>query len=95
MKQILIFSALLALTGCASTIDRPLAARVGLPISTVIEQMGYPDSERTVAGRHVYTWVRRLAWQGNQMECTATYEVNDAGVVVDYDWQGQLGACNF
>jgi uncharacterized protein YceK len=95
MRTIGIICAVLALSGCASMVDRPLAARVGLPIATVISQIGYPTSERVVAGKRVYTWVRRMAYEGNQMECEASYEVNDAGIVVDYHWQGQIGACNF
>jgi hypothetical protein len=83
------------LAGCASTVDRPLAGRVGLHIDQVIAEMGYPTSERMVAGRKLYTWVREVGFDGDQLRCEATYEVNDEGLVVDYDWHGQLGACNF
>lgn len=94
MRTIIVIAALL-LTGCVSMIDRPLAARVGMNIQQVIDQIGYPTTERVVAGRKVYTWTRRFAFQGDTMECELTYEVNDAGVVIDYNWHGQLGACNF
>lgn len=95
MRILAIACAGLALTACASMVDKPLAARVGLPITTVIQQIGYPTSDRVIAGKRVYTWVRRMAYEGNMMECEASYEVNDAGTVVDYHWQGQLMACNF
>jgi hypothetical protein len=88
-------AAALLLTSCASMIDKPLASMVGQPIDAAISRFGFPTEEKTIAGHKVYRWVRNRSLQGNAMSCELNYEVDGAGTITRYSWEGQLAACQF
>lgn len=57
MKATLALLALLPLTACVTDqLNSGFARLRGQPISLAMDSLGVPSSERTIAGRHVYTW---------------------------------------
>lgn len=59
----------LLLTGCAvqtfptmGVLREGLAGMVGAPVESLVQKIGYPESDVTVGGRKVYTWDHRKAF---------------------------------
>lgn len=59
----------LLLTGCAvqtfptmGVLREGLSSMMGAPVDTLVEKIGYPESDVTVGGRKVYTWDHRKAF---------------------------------
>ena len=68
-KLLLGVSLVLFLTGCAvqtfptmGVLREGLATMVGAPVESLVQQIGYPESDVAVGGRKVYTWDRRKAF---------------------------------
>lgn len=62
MKYPMAWVAIFALSACVSTKDTMqeiMSSWVGEDIDSVIEQWGYPDEKREVAGRELYVWHQR------------------------------------
>lgn len=57
MKAMLLIFSVLLLSACVTDqLDTGFARLRGQPVSAAIDRLGVPTSERTLAGRHVYTW---------------------------------------
>lgn len=57
MKGMFLLFSLLLLSACVTDqLDNGFARLRGQPLSVAIDRLGVPTSERTLAGRHVYTW---------------------------------------
>lgn len=62
MKTLIALTGLVVLSACVSTKDTMreiMSSWVGEDIDSVIEQWGYPDEQREVAGRELYVWHQR------------------------------------
>ena len=62
-------SLVMLLTGCAvqtfptmGVLRDGLASLAGAPVESLVEKIGYPESDVTVGGRKVYTWDHRRAF---------------------------------
>lgn len=57
MKAIFVLLPILLLSACVTDqLDSGFERLRGQPLSTAIDRLGVPSSERKLAGRHVYTW---------------------------------------
>lgn len=57
VKAIFVLFSLLLLTACVTDQLNSGFERIrGQPLSAAIDRLGVPSNERTLAGRHVYTW---------------------------------------
>jgi len=66
VKRIKLLAALAALgllAGCVTfeQVDKGLSTLKGKTLNEVIAILGYPDAERTIAGKKIYTWANRNA----------------------------------
>lgn len=69
LKHSIAIAFALLLTGCAvqtfptmGVLREGLSSMVGAPVESLVQQIGYPDSDVTVGGRKVYTWDHRKAF---------------------------------
>jgi len=103
-------AASLFLSACVSTgsIERNLQGNfMGKPVDAAIASFGYPDSDRWVAGKHVYTWTSgrtmpnmttlssgQVVLQGSSSySCVLNLEVDERNTVKGYSFSGQIAAC--
>jgi len=102
MKKILLILSILPiflLSGCGTktVMNSIMSSWEGYHIDKVINQWGYPDYEKTVAGHKL------LVWEHNKSEfytgstnalykikeyCTRTFEVDDKNIVISWEWKG-------
>ena len=61
---------------------------VGGTLDQAIVQWGYPEAEKVIAGRKLYTWKDDKSGFGNLVNCERTLQVNQKEVVVGTDWDG-------
>lgn len=88
------------LVGCSGNlkhINKGLTNLRGQHINSLINRIGYPDSQRMIAGRKLYTWgsSRLFAIDGNLVDlyCTITVEVNSNEKIVNWQYDGNNGGC--
>jgi hypothetical protein len=88
MRTALITGSLM-LSGCASGYHQAMRADMGgltgKPILTVIDRLGYPAREITIAGDRVYVW------DGNG--CTLKVGVDSGARVIHAEYEGDHGDC--
>jgi hypothetical protein len=62
MHRLLMVGLLLALTGCASAewgrVEQSIESLMDQPLSLAMKHLGYPTSERHIAGKQLYIWER-------------------------------------
>ena len=89
MRIALIAGALL-LSGCAIGYNKAMTADMkglsGKPIRTVIDRLGYPAREVTIAGDKVYVW--------DSNGCTLKVGVDSSERVVHADFDGDHSDCH-
>ncbi|HLJ01716.1 MAG TPA: hypothetical protein VKT76_18545 [Bradyrhizobium sp.] len=92
-RNLLAILATLILTGCGAMPNLSLPAAgernnfKGKPFSAVTTQLGFPDSQETVAGQKVYRWRK-----GGSRQCRITVVM--AGDIVDsYETLGEAPIC--
>lgn len=57
MRTMFVSLAILLLSACAADqMSSGFERMRGQPLSVAIDRLGVPSSERTIAGRHIYTW---------------------------------------
>lgn len=87
--------------GIRSTMDTLMESWVGESINAVIDQWGYPDEVREVAGRKLYYWKAHKFYisgtqkqmYGSKENCNKIFETNSEDVVIKWQWKGT--ACPF
>ncbi|MCR4880718.1 MAG: hypothetical protein K6A44_02030 [bacterium] len=61
MKKIILTLSLLLISSSAYAwnpfMDKCIVSWIGYPLDSVIKKWGYPDEEKTIAGRLLYIWV--------------------------------------
>ncbi|MGF6764026.1 hypothetical protein P3T24_004357 [Paraburkholderia sp. GAS33] len=65
----------------------------GKPIDAAIARLGVPQSERTIAGHHVYTWTTGGQYNGEGRTCTLDVEVDSLGISRTMRYIGNLSGC--
>jgi hypothetical protein len=84
----------LLVAGCAAqAIKEKMTAEMGQPVSRVIEKLGFPTEERTIAGRHVYVWSTSNFVEGTNYRCQIRAIVDEKNNVIAWDNEGNEGGC--
>ena len=68
-----------------------MSSWTGSNVNEVIKSWGYPDEEKTIAGKHLYIWTRELTVNNlavQKWNCTRTFEVNPENIVIGWQWEG-------
>lgn len=103
MRTVLSLVASLLLASCASqeVVEGDIARIEGKDVDWLISKWGYPDAEKTIAGK------RLLVWQGGESTevmplsqklytthtCHRVVELGSDNKVVKYQWDGNIRAC--
>ncbi len=92
MRKTLAVLALAALSGCASNklMDEVMLSWQGTTADDVIRQWGYPQGERTVAGRKLLVWERNVTLN-MPVTASTTGTLNQAGGTAYYQGQTTYG----
>jgi hypothetical protein len=89
MKTMLVVAAALPLAGCAIGYSKAMSTDMrnltGEPIRTIIDRLGYPARETTIAGDKVYVW--------DDNGCTLKVGVDSSDHVVHADYDGDHSDC--
>ncbi len=102
MKKILLILSILPfflLSGCGTktVMNSIMSSWEGCHIDKVIDQWGYPDYEKTVAGHKLFVWEHNKSefYTGStntlykiKEYCTRTLEVDDNNIVISWEWKG-------
>ena len=108
-KIVIIFCVLMCTTlsanafGMKSTMNRLMDSWVGENINTVVNQWGYPNDTKDVAGRKLYYWnSSRFYVSGNQYgtyggesTCNKIFEVDDENNIIKWQWEGNSCPCTY
>jgi len=101
-KYIVLLLSLLVLQNCTfafgtkDTMNKIMNSWIGENINSVIAIWGYPTSEKTVAGRKLYTWSQGSTIGENiwgtalveQQTCNRILEVDESNNVKSWQWEG-------
>lgn len=68
--------------------DKVMASWVGASLDGAIRQWGFPDDEKTIAGRHIFIWLDDAGGVGNLANCERILQVNSKQVVIATDYKG-------
>ena len=75
-----------------------LNGKIGAPVGSIFETLGYPTSETDIAGHHVYLWQgsrQAIIFDAGVIRLTCTIRVftEVTGMVTYYDLDGSRDAC--
>lgn len=108
MKKILfLLAAVILLQNCANaacvgrkcTMDAVMESWMGRNLDEIVEAWGYPDSQKTIAGRKLYIWSQgtykaKNAFGSRTVDyCTRIVETNESKTIIGANWKG--GNCPF
>lgn len=92
-KLITTISTLIALAGCSTTEDLQagLGELKGKPYQAAFAKLGFPDSEKTIAGHKVYGWSTQNSGSYSVPQFnTATSYVNGQAIYTNYQTSKQV-----
>jgi hypothetical protein len=82
------------LAGCANQVMNSVTDHlIGQPVSVVIDRLGVPTEERTIAGMKVYIWTTGTIWKGTEYKCTIR-AIMSGDVIRSFDWEGDEVRCS-
>jgi hypothetical protein len=84
----------MVLAGCATqSIETRMTAYVGQPVSVVINKLGFPTAEQTIAGVKVYVWRTYRLVEGSSRDCTIRAIVDAHDIITRWDLDGNQSGC--
>lgn len=103
-KITILWFAMGALAGCATQkLNNGLQAMIGQPVQILVNEWGYPDSQREIMGATLYVWSNEggamaVPLYGGgvfaaRLTCTVQVAVDKAGIITSYQWSGNNGGC--
>ena len=66
---------------------------IGRPVSDLINRLGFPTRQDTVAGRTVYVWTMGYLVEGTGYACTIRAILDQHNIVTSFDGYGNQGGC--
>lgn len=100
MKKLLLILFMLPvflLSGCGSesVMEKIMNSWMGCHINGVIDQWGYPDYEKNIAGRKLFVWgedtqvIKSNTYHSyNYKACTRIFEVDNNNIIISWQWEG-------
>lgn len=91
MRLVAIGLACLSLAGCVSSLNKTLAPYNGQPATTLIDKLGYPTEQKTVADHKIYIWStsRLVPSEGGSATHYCTIRAIVSGptdIITNMDW---------
>ena len=94
----------LVLAGCVVNNTPTLADRlmpyVGKPMEVIMGRIGPPDDERSIAGKHVFTWsvshMTAINLSGGMIDANCRIQITVSGpdnLVQGFSWYGNPAGC--
>lgn len=82
------------LSACAGyAIKDKMSAYNGQPVSTLIDKLGFPTRQDTIAGQTVYIWTTGQMIEGTSYACTIRAILDSQNIITRWDYQGNEGGC--